>query len=147
MTITLDDVYQITRLPITGKAMFPKGQPEEKTMIDYTARVLGVFPEVVRDEFKHTRANSVSMGWLVRIFSKADRTNPENAGSFVGTNDHVSRAYLLRLIGCTIFCDTSSDKVPVRYVLLFSYIHLCMILIKLLNKLLFNLGICASWRT
>ena len=144
MTITLDDVYHITRLPIIGKAMVPKETLGEATVHIYAARMLGVTPETVLLEFKHTRVNSVSMGWLVKTFSKAERTNTDNAGIFIGTNEDVARAFLLRLLGCTIFCDSSTDKVPVRYVFIISYIHLCMILKKLLNKLLFNLGICAS---
>ena len=115
MTITLDDVHQITRLPIVGKALFPKTQPPEKRVADYLARVLGVDSQEARNEIAQNRVNSVRLGWLLKSFSQKERYKPENKGVFIGTNTEIARAFLLRLIGCTIFCDSSVDKVPIRY--------------------------------
>ena len=118
MTITLDDVHQITRLPIIGKAMVSPALPQDTSVAVYTARLLGVSTHIVNNEFQHTRVNSVSMGWLVKTFAKVERTSSDYTGEFRGTNEDVARAFLLRLLGCTIFSDTSTDKVPVRYVLI-----------------------------
>lgn len=105
MTVTLEDVAYLLGLPIDGDPVIG---------VTYTAcdsiclKYLGKSPES-----GHTSGGMVKLSWLKEAFSKC----PEDA-SMEDIERH-TRAYLLYLVGSTIFSTTTGNKVPVMYLPLF----------------------------
>lgn len=105
MTITLEDVAYMLGLRIDGEPVIG---------VTYTAcdsvcvKYLGKAPES-----NYTSGGMVKLSWLKESFSEC----PEDA-----SNEDVerhTRAYLLYLVGSTIFSTTTGNKVPVMYLPLF----------------------------
>lgn len=118
MTITLDDVSTILGIPVVGKTIeLPSSQFEKETFVTskkLLAGALGITEEYAWDELKTVRGSSVRLEWLRPFFDNVKNTDgAERIGYAV-------RAYLLFLLGCTLFTDKSGTRVPV------SYLHLLM---------------------
>ncbi|XP_057522716.1 protein MAIN-LIKE 2 isoform X2 [Amaranthus tricolor] len=105
MTITLEDVAYLLGLAIDGEPVIG---------VTYTTcdavceRYLGKAPDS-----GYTSGGMVKLSWLKECFSRC----PENA-----SNEDIkrhTRAYLLYLVGSTIFSTTTGNKVPVMYLPLF----------------------------
>jgi hypothetical protein len=108
MSITLDDVYCILGIPITGRAVSaePLQFPDAVTLVRET---LGVSVSVARQELLQGRGTSVRLEWLRMTFSGV------HAGVDAESIRFAARAYLLFLLGCTLFADktvTSPCTVP-----------------------------------
>ncbi|XP_021729680.1 protein MAIN-LIKE 2-like [Chenopodium quinoa] len=104
MTVTLEDVAYLLGLAIDGEPVIG---------VTYTScdavceRYLGKAPDS-----GYTSGGMVKLSWLKECFSR-----PENA-STEDIKRH-TRAYLLYLVGSTIFSTTTGNKVPVMYLPLF----------------------------
>uniref|UniRef100_A0A1J3H3W0 Serine/threonine-protein phosphatase 7 long form-like protein n=1 Tax=Noccaea caerulescens TaxID=107243 RepID=A0A1J3H3W0_NOCCA len=109
MTITLDEVALVLGLEIDGDPIVGSKVGDEIAM-DMCGRLLGKLPSAANKEVNCSR---VKLNWLKRTFSEC----PEDASSDV-IKCH-TRAYLLYLIGSTIFATTDGDKVSVKYLPLF----------------------------
>lgn len=109
MTITLDEVALVLGLEIDGDPIVGSKVGDEVAM-DMCGRLLGKLPSAANKEVNCSR---VKLNWLKRTFSEC----PEDA-SFDVVKCH-TRAYLLYLIGSTIFATTDGDKVSVKYLPLF----------------------------
>lgn len=105
MTVTLEDVAYLLGLAIDGEPVIG---------VTYTTcdavceRYLGKAPDS-----GYTSGGMVKLSWLKECFSRC----PENA-----SNEDIkrhTRAYLLYLVGSTIFSTTTGNKVPVMYLPLF----------------------------
>ncbi|KAK4278979.1 hypothetical protein QN277_016748 [Acacia crassicarpa] len=111
MTVTLKDVALLIGLAIDGDPVIG---------ITYTAcssvceKYLGKAPES-----GYTSGGMVKLSWLKEFFSHC----PENASMEV-IEQH-TRAYLLYLVGSTIFSTTTGNKVPVMYLPLFENFEQC----------------------
>ncbi|KAL8489391.1 hypothetical protein ACS0TY_025335 [Phlomoides rotata] len=105
MTVTLEDVAYMLGLRIDGEPVIG---------VTYTAcdsvcvKYLGKSPDS-----KYTSGGMVKLSWLKESFSEC----PEDA-SIEDVERH-TRAYLLYLVGSTIFSTTTGNKVPVMYLPLF----------------------------
>ncbi|KAG5027217.1 hypothetical protein GYH30_022985 [Glycine max] len=111
MTVTLKDVALLLGLAIDGEPVIG---------ITYTAcssvceKYLGRSPES-----GYTSGGMVKLSWLKEFFSRC----PEDAPLEV-IEQH-TRAYLLYLVGSTIFSTTTGNKVPVMYLPLFENFDRC----------------------
>lgn len=105
MTVTLQDVAYLLGLAIDGEPVIG---------VTYTSceavclRFLGKAPES-----GYTSGGMIKLSWLKETFSHC----PEDAS--IEEIERHTRAYLLHLIGSTIFSTTTGNKVPVMYLPLF----------------------------
>nr|XP_043629502.1 protein MAIN-LIKE 2 isoform X2 [Erigeron canadensis] len=105
MSITLEDVGYLIGLPIDGEPVIG---------VTYTTcdavcmQFLGRTPDS-----RSTSGGMVKLSWLKESFSRC----PENAP--LDEVECHTRAYLLYLVGSTIFSTTTGNKVPVMYLPLF----------------------------
>ncbi|KAM5584603.1 protein MAIN-LIKE 2-like [Rosa sericea] len=102
MTITLEDVALILGLPIDGKPVMGVTRPPGNVC----ENLLGKVPEDLT-------GGMLKLTWLKESFSKC----PEDAP--VEEIERHTRAYLLYLVGCTIFSTTTGNKVSAMYLPLF----------------------------
>lgn len=105
MTITLEDVAYLLGLRIDGE---PVIGVTYTTCDSVCIKYLGKAPDS-----GHTSGGMVKLSWLKETFSECS----ENA-SIEDVERH-TRAYLLYLVGSTIFSTTTGNKVPVMYLPLF----------------------------
>ncbi|XP_028054676.1 protein MAIN-LIKE 2-like [Camellia sinensis] len=108
MTLTLDDVGTILRLPIVGKSVSIPDVTDHHgvTLLVYG---LGITELTAHEEVSSAGGNSVRLEWLRSQFSGVTNSDPEEAIQCA------ARAYLLFLLGCTLFSDKSGGRVPVVY--------------------------------
>ncbi|XP_028101835.1 protein MAIN-LIKE 1-like [Camellia sinensis] len=108
MTVTLDDVRTILGIPVTGMALScPKlTRYEAAELVNAT---LGVPVNDAFAELIQSRGQSVKLEWLRIRFHEVNDTDDAN---FI---EYVARAYLLYLLGCTLFTDKSGTQVLVAY--------------------------------
>ncbi|XP_052178435.1 protein MAIN-LIKE 2-like [Diospyros lotus] len=105
MTVTLEDVAYLLGLAIDGEPVIG---------VTYTAcetvcvKYLGRAPDS-----GYTSGGMVKLSWLKETFSQC----PED--SSIEDIERYTRAYLLYLVGSTIFSTTTGNKVPVMYLPLF----------------------------
>ncbi|KAM1113646.1 hypothetical protein ACFX2B_045745 [Malus domestica] len=103
MTVTLEDVALILGLPIDGKPVI--GVPV-KTPNSVCEDLLGKSP-------KDLNGGMMKLNWLRESFSRC----PEDAP--IEEIERHTRAYLLYIVGCTIFSTTTGNKVSVTFLPLF----------------------------
>ncbi|KAL5579455.1 hypothetical protein UlMin_011897 [Ulmus minor] len=103
MTITLEDVGLILGLPIDGR---PVTGVTSRTPSSTCEELLGKAPEDLN-------GGMLKLTWLKECFSKC----PDNAS--IDTLERHTRAYLLYLVGSTIFSTTTGNKVSIMYLPLF----------------------------
>ncbi|XP_028122132.1 protein MAIN-LIKE 1-like [Camellia sinensis] len=106
MTLTLDDVGTILSLPIVGRSV---SVPDATDHHGVTLLVsgLGITKRVTHEEVSTAGGNLVRLEWLRSQFAGVTDSDSEEAIQCA------ARAYLLFLLGCTIFSDKSGDRVPV----------------------------------
>ncbi|KAG4925036.1 hypothetical protein JHK87_050576 [Glycine soja] len=103
LTITLDDVSSILHLPITGTLhSFHALSTEEARFL--LTELLEVSAEEARAETALTRGAYVRLGWVRDIYE----TRCQARRWIVA-----ARAYLLHLVGCTLFANKSATYVHV----------------------------------
>ncbi|KAJ1440386.1 Aminotransferase-like, plant mobile domain [Sesbania bispinosa] len=109
MTITLDDVSTLLHLPVTGRLFsLPAFSREDAKQLLVSA--LQVSPADAISETEITRGAYVRLSWLRDVYKSNIESQNLNAAA---------RAYLLHLVGCTIFADKSATAVRVTYLELF----------------------------
>lgn len=109
MTITLDDVFCLTGLPVSGLPVVApeagRGPEAPKKMI---SRLLGVSEMEAVDALQGQRGSSVRLEWLRSRFT----------GDVTSTSERkrrcAARAYLWFVLGCTIFADKSGTRVDTK---------------------------------
>lgn len=105
MTVTLEDIALLLGLGIDGK---PVIGVTYTTCSAVCERYLGLAPDS-----NYASGGMVKLSWLKEFFSCC----PDDA-SFEEV-ERCTRAYLLYLVGSTIFSTTTGNKVPVMYLPLF----------------------------
>ncbi|KAK7387045.1 hypothetical protein VNO78_27519 [Psophocarpus tetragonolobus] len=111
MTVTLKDVALLLGLAIDGE---PVIGITYTTCSSVCERYLGRSPES-----GYTSGGMVKLSWLKEFFSRC----PEDAP--IEVIEQHTRAYLLYLVGSTIFSTTTGNKVPVMYLPLFENFDTC----------------------
>ncbi|XP_068486299.1 protein MAIN-LIKE 2-like [Phaseolus vulgaris] len=115
MTITLDDVSSLLHFPILGQ--FPTYVPLE---YNGAATILTELLEVEeahgKAEMRQCRGVHVRLNWLRDIYAECCAQEAWECAA---------RAYLLHVVGCTIFADKSAISVSVSYLLLFNNLRMC----------------------
>ncbi|CAK8534695.1 unnamed protein product [Lathyrus sativus] len=109
MTITLDDVSCLLHLPIRGVFWSPQ-DISEALAVEWAVQYLGVSQRVVQQQIRECRGSYYKLEWLYDLFVE------HRAAS---RWDYATRAYLLMLVGSTIFADKSFTLVEARYLSLF----------------------------
>ncbi|KAI5423822.1 hypothetical protein KIW84_030151 [Lathyrus oleraceus] len=115
MSITLDDVACLLHLPIRGIFWSPQDVTEEldvELAVDY----LGVSQSQAQSHVRSCRGSYYKLEWLYDIF-----VHHRAASSWA----YATRAYLLMLVGSTIFADKTFTLVEARYLLLFRDLDGC----------------------
>ncbi|KAF5458577.1 hypothetical protein F2P56_022599 [Juglans regia] len=111
MTVTLKDVALLLGLAIDGE---PVIGITYTTCSSVCEKYLGRAPESI-----YTSGGMVKLSWLKEFFSRC----PEDAP--IEVIEQHTRAYLLYLVGSTIFSTTTGNKVPVMYLQLFENFDHC----------------------
>ncbi|KAK9140549.1 hypothetical protein Scep_010230 [Stephania cephalantha] len=114
MSISLEDVSMLLKIPVTGKVVavenFARYTDESRSdAIKLVSKLLGVSIEDAEDEVNISKGLTVRKCWL------KSRWCPK-AGSRNTTYPPVectARAYLLYLLSCTIFADKSGSRVSI----------------------------------
>ncbi|CAK8541037.1 unnamed protein product [Lathyrus sativus] len=109
MTITLDDVSCLFHLPIRGVFWSPQ-DISEALAVEWVVDYLGVSWRVAQQQVRDCRGSYYKLEWLY------DRFVENKAAS---RWDYATRAYLLMLVGSTIFADKTFTLVEARYLSLF----------------------------
>ncbi|CAM8957379.1 unnamed protein product [Rhodiola kirilowii] len=105
MTVTLEDVAYLLGLSVDGDPVIGVTYTScDKVCQTYLGRA---------PESSYTSGGMVKLSWLKEFFSDC----PVNAPNHVV--ECYTRAYLLYLVGSTIFSTTTGNKVPVMYLQLF----------------------------
>ncbi|KAE8654889.1 thymidine kinase-like [Hibiscus syriacus] len=105
MTVTLQDVAFLLGLAINGKPVIGITYTTCGTVCE---KYLGKAPDST-----YASGGMVKLSWLKEFFSQC----PEDAP--IEEIEYHTRAYLLYLVGSTIFSTTTGNKVPVMYLPLF----------------------------
>ncbi|XP_058184022.1 protein MAIN-LIKE 1-like [Rhododendron vialii] len=109
MTITLDDVPHLVGLQVEGLAMHAVDKTREECLA-MVQRCLGATADVA--ENKVTTNNRVEFEWLMKTFSEVVHGDSEERV------DCCARAYLLYLLGSTLFADKTGTTVSVQFLTL-----------------------------
>ena len=113
MTITLDDVASILHIPITG-SMISFSQPLRVDDANaLLVELLGTTDVEASRETEQCRSPSVRLLWLRDHFSTITDVSSDDDIEFA------TRAFLLHLVGCTLFANKSATSVAIVYLELF----------------------------
>ncbi|KAI5410400.1 hypothetical protein KIW84_055779 [Lathyrus oleraceus] len=115
MSITLDDVACLLHLPIRGIFWSPQDVTEELA-VELAVDYLGVSQGQAQSHVRSCRGSYYKLEWLYDIF-----VHHRAASSWA----YATRAYLLMLVGSTIFADKTFTLVEARYLLLFRDLDGC----------------------
>ncbi|RWR80339.1 serine/threonine-protein phosphatase 7 long form isoform X1 [Cinnamomum micranthum f. kanehirae] len=110
MTITLDDVASIIGIPVTGRTVSYNDRmacEEAQALLVDALRVEPI--ETHDDQLIQVRGQSDKLEWLRERFGEMSDDNGEEM------IDCAVRAYLLYLLGCTLFTDKSGTRVPIIF--------------------------------
>ncbi|XP_057425795.1 protein MAIN-LIKE 2-like [Lotus japonicus] len=109
MTITLDDVSSLLHIPVVGKFFsLPTLTREEAAIVLH--KQLGVTQAEAEAEIRKSLGPYARYTWLLDIAEKMAKDRKTKKAA---------RAFLLRLVGMTIFCANTNNKVEVSYLGLF----------------------------
>ena len=109
LTITLDDVSNLLHLPIIGQ-FYTYLSLDAAAATDLLVDSLRVERGVAAAETRHCRGGHVRLSWLREMYEDACSRRQWTVAA---------RAYLLYLVGCTIFANKSATSVSVSYLGLF----------------------------
>jgi len=115
MTITLDDIWSLLHLSITGNFCSTKNLKYEYS-VEILMTFLGVDRAMACEELNQSRGAQVRLSWLRELY---DSYCDNELWEFD------ARAYLLHLVGCTIFANKSATYVRTHYLELFRDLPTC----------------------
>jgi len=78
--------------------------------------LLGVQSSDAKKEMRHLKCQHVRLSWLKDVYEQSCEA---------GMWEYAARAYLLHLVGCTIFADKSAYFIAVKYLTLFRDLGSC----------------------
>ena len=115
MTISLDDMWSLLHLPITGEFCSTKNLEYEDS-IQIMMTLLGIDRAMASDELNHCRGAQVRLRWLRDLYTSCCDNE---------LWEFDARAYLLHLVGCTIFANKSVIFVRTYYLELIRDLPTC----------------------
>ncbi|XP_027935732.1 protein MAIN-LIKE 1-like [Vigna unguiculata] len=104
MTITLDDVWSLLHLSISGNFCSTENLEYEDS-VQILTTLLGVDRAMACVELNQSRGAQVRLSWLRDLYHSCCENE---------LWEFAARAYLLHLVGCTIFANKSATYVPRR---------------------------------
>ena len=108
MKITFDDVGTILGIPVTRKSVSVEQLLFERALV-LVEHGLGVTSQQAHEKLAAVRCLSVRLEWLKDQFGVVTNADPEKHIR------HATRAYILYILGCTLFTDKSGTRVQVIY--------------------------------
>ena len=102
MTCTLDDVHNILGIRVDGRSVEADGDDNYAAIL---GQALGIEPADARNVVE--RGGVVTLEWLRDTFPVVSDIDSQER------IDRCARAYLLYLLGCTLFVDKSGTRVSV----------------------------------
>ena len=118
LSISLDDVATILQIPVTGRSATYHGRMSYQDAYSLLLDALGVDPNEANDELQQVRDQYVRLEWLRGRFSNISEEDGEDM------IDCAVRAYLLYLLGCTLFTEKSGTRVLIIYLTLLTDLEL-----------------------
>ena len=115
MTISLYDVWSLLHLPIIGEFCSTENLEYEDSL-EIMMTLLGVDRAMTSNELNQSRGGQVRLSWLRNLY----RSCCDNE-----LWEFVARAYLLHLVGSTIFANKSATYVRTHYLELFRDLPTC----------------------
>lgn len=115
MTITLDDVACLLHLPVRGIFFTPRSATMEEAAA-LARELLGVTYEYALEETSAQRGGYFTQQWLYDIYLMHCQHE-----RYV----YAARAWLLLLVGCTIFTDKSYTRVDAKWLPMFRDLSTC----------------------
>nr|XP_004517059.1 protein MAIN-LIKE 1-like [Cicer arietinum] len=115
MTITLDDVSSLLHIPITG-AFFSVNIFNKDEAAELLSELVGVSLDDAYAEFNMTWTTTVRYSWLLDVYHQRCADQHWQMAA---------RAFLLFLVGCTLFSDKSAFAVSVAYLECFRDLNSC----------------------
>lgn len=109
MTITLDDVASIIGIPVTGWTVSYNDRMAYNEAQVLLVDALGVESIEAHDELIQVQGQSVRLEWLWEMFGGI---SDDDGQEMV---DCAVKAYLMYLLGCTLFTDKSGTRVPIIF--------------------------------
>ncbi|KAH6764973.1 hypothetical protein C2S51_016222 [Perilla frutescens var. frutescens] len=111
MSITLEDVYCLTGLSTEGRPVEFAGEDAAGGQ-HMVRRLLGVSAEEAESEVSD-RGNYIKLRWLHTRFSALTYSTDDFEAVCA------ARAYLVYILGCTLFTDKAGDRITCHYLRLF----------------------------
>ncbi|XP_057418157.1 protein MAIN-LIKE 1-like [Lotus japonicus] len=109
MTITLDDVSCLLHIPVKGKFFtLPSLTREEAAIVLH--KQFGVTQAAAEEEIRKSLGSYARYTWLLKVAEDMAKE---------GKTKKAARAFLMRLVGMTIFCGKTNNKVDVAYLRMF----------------------------
>ncbi|XP_027931987.1 protein MAIN-LIKE 1-like [Vigna unguiculata] len=115
MTITLDDVWSLLHLSISGNFCSTENL-EYEDFVQILTTLLGVDRAMACVELNQSRGAQVRLSWLRDLYHSCCENE---------LWEFAARAYLLHLVGCTIFANKSTTYVRTHYLELFRDLSTC----------------------
>ncbi|KAK9118917.1 hypothetical protein Scep_017010 [Stephania cephalantha] len=114
MSISLEDVSFLLKIPVTGKVVavekFARYTEESRSdAIKMVSNLLGVSVEEAEEEVNISKGLTVRNHWLKSRWCPKAGSRPRNYPPVECT----ARAYLLYLLSCTLFADKSGSRVSI----------------------------------
>ncbi|KAK2438685.1 protein MAIN-LIKE [Trifolium repens] len=110
MTITLDDVACLLHLSVRGQLFTPRSYTMEEAAA-LAAELLGVTYDIALQETAIQRGGYFGQQWLYHCYQRNVHLYQRY--------DCAARAYMLMLVGCTIFADKSYTRVDAKWLPMF----------------------------
>ncbi|GAB2276162.1 hypothetical protein Dimus_039176 [Dionaea muscipula] len=107
MTITLEDVHQLLGLPVTGRPVHFDRMTDRATVTQLMVDLLGASPA---DLAVAMEGSLVRLEWLRSHFQPLETDDASDEEI-----ERAARAYLLYILGTTIFTSKFGDKVSASY--------------------------------
>jgi hypothetical protein len=115
MTITLDDVSWLLHLPCRG-TFFTFPNQNRDTAIAIVMQLLSVSYHIASLEYSQNRGPYLRLSWLRELYKEkcADQEW-----------EPAARAFLLHLVGCTIFANKSQSLIDIKFLEMFRDLSNC----------------------
>ncbi|KAK9116659.1 hypothetical protein Sjap_015606 [Stephania japonica] len=120
MSITLEDVSILLKIPVTGKVVAIENfsrytEKSRKDAIELVSKLLGVSPDEAEEEVNITKGLTVRVVWLKSRFCppKSKSSSTSSSPTTYPPVECTARAYFLYLLSCTLFADKSGSRVSI----------------------------------